>query len=417
MAANIAGRAALSGAKQLATGNRPKLEDLLLTPANAKRLTDNLSNMRGGAMKIGQMISMDSGDLLPKELSDILARLRSEANHMPQKQLDAVLVSQWGDNWRDKFESFETDPIAAASIGQVHSGAVSGFGDVAIKVQYPGVRESIDSDIDNVVTLLNMTGMIPKELDTGPIITEARLQLHQEADYKREASYLARFHDVLKDNPDFAVPSPYPDLTTDRILVMSYMDGEPIESLSDAPQETRNRVVIRLMELVLRELFEFHTMQTDPNFANYQYNSEADQIVLLDFGATRDIDQHTRDNYRKLMGACLSGEAPQVFQTLIEVGFMAPNIPASFLSEILEIIEIAIEPYATDRVFDFGSNAITTALKDRMMDLTSNRELWHIPPPETMFIQRKLGGVYLLASRLGAQINVHELMNNFFEQA
>jgi len=172
MAANIAGGIAVSGVKQLASGNRPKAADLFMTPSNALKLTKQLSNMRGAAMKIGQMISMDSGDFLPREFADILARLRADAQHMPGRQLQQVLSEEWGKGWINRFEAFQVRPIAAASIGQVQRAELPGGEMLAIKVQYPGVRESIDSDVNNVSALLRLSGLVPSDLDVKPIISK-----------------------------------------------------------------------------------------------------------------------------------------------------------------------------------------------------------------------------------------------------
>jgi predicted unusual protein kinase regulating ubiquinone biosynthesis (AarF/ABC1/UbiB family) len=120
MATGVAGNMLLAGARQLAQGKRPNLSDLLLTPANALKITQQLAQMRGAAMKVGQLISMDAGDLLPPEMAAILARLRSDAHAMPQRQVQAVLSANWGAGWQQRFEPFSFTPIAAASIGQVH---------------------------------------------------------------------------------------------------------------------------------------------------------------------------------------------------------------------------------------------------------------------------------------------------------
>jgi len=412
MAASIAGGAALSGAKQLASGKRPKASDLFLTPSNAMKLTKQLSNMRGAAMKLGQMISMDSGDFLPKELADILARLRASAQHMPAAQLAKVLKSEWGPDWMNRFEHFQTRPIAAASIGQVHRAILPNGDDVAIKVQYPGVRESIDSDVKNVASLLRMTGLVPESMDVKPIIEEGRRQLHQEADYLREAQYLCRFGNLLSEDEDFQVPEFYEDLSTDKILAMSYIESRPIEEMMDAPQEVRNRIVRNLMSLTLRELFEFKLMQTDPNFANYKYNEETGQLVLLDFGASREITDALSNEYRILMEICLSGDVDNIMTHISEMGLIPAQMSDEPRAVIQDMIAMSIAPLGLDEVFDFGRNKMALELRDRGMEIAGNRELWHVPPPETVFLQRKLGGMYMLATRLGAQINVAQLIRD-----
>ena len=410
MAANIAGGIAVNGVKQLASGKRPKAADLFMTPSNALKLTKQLSNMRGAAMKIGQMISMDSSDLLPKEFADILARLRADAQHMPGRQLNQVLQEEWGADWLSKFSKFEVRPIAAASIGQVQRAELPNGEQLAIKVQYPGVRESIDSDVKNVAALLRLSGLVPSELDVKPVIEEGRIQLHQEADYIREADYLCRFRDLLADDENFQVPEFFPDLSTDKVLTMSFIKSTPIEDMVDAPQKVRDHIVNRLMSLALRELFEFKLMQTDPNFANYRFNTETQQIVLLDFGASREIEEALSESYRALILATLSGQSEAVFTQMIEMGFVPKTMNEDSRQTITEMIAMAVEPISQDAVFDFGENPLPTDLRDKGMALASQRDLWHVPPPATVFIQRKLGGVFMLATRLKAKINVAALV-------
>ena len=283
MATGIAGGMVAEGARQLAQGNRPKLSDLLLTPGNARRVADQLAKLRGAAMKVGQLVSMESGDLLPPALAEILGRLRSDARAMPKAQVKGVLDAQWGKGWEKRFTHFSYTPMAAASIGQVHRAQTKDGRDLAIKIQYPGVVESIDSDVDNVAALFRMSGLMPKEMDIKPLLRDAKRQLHDEADYLREAGYLSRYGELLADAPDYALPQLHADLTTARVLAMSVVGGVPIETLADAPQDERDRVMTLLFALLLRELFEFRLVQTDPNFANYRFEPDTRQLILLDF--------------------------------------------------------------------------------------------------------------------------------------
>ncbi|MFZ4625528.1 MAG: ABC1 kinase family protein, partial [Rhodoferax sp.] len=270
MATGVAGSMLMEGARQWAQGKRPRLSDLLLTPANAVRVTQQLAQMRGAAMKVGQLISMDGGDLLPPELASILARLRSDARAMPARQVQAVLTANWGAKWQQRFEPFSFTPIAAASIGQVHRARTKDGRDLAIKIQYPGVRKSISSDVDNVASLLRMSGLLPKTLNITPLLQQAKSQLREEADYQAEAAHLQHFGQLLADAPEFLVPELHPDLSTKNVLAMTFVDGLPVESMVQAPQPERDRIVRLLVGLLFRELFEFGLMQTDPNFANYR---------------------------------------------------------------------------------------------------------------------------------------------------
>ncbi len=409
MATNIAGNVLIEGASKLAQGKRPQLSDLVLTPANAMKLTQQLANLRGAAMKLGQILSMDAGDFLPKELTDILASLRAEARHMPRAQLERELVRQLGSDWRQKFAEFEMRPMAAASIGQVHR-AIGHDGDqLAIKIQYPNIAKSIDSDVDNVSTLLRLSGLVPTSLDLKPMLAEAKTQLHDEADYTREAKSMVQYRKLLTKDKYFAVPRFYPEFSTDKLLAMEYLDGVPIESLSHTPQKERNCVVTLLIDLTLRELFEFGVMQTDPNFANYQYNPEKKQIILLDFGAVRSISPETRAGYKQLFVAGMAGEAQAMFDAGVETGLVNGKGSAQHRAGVMDMLGILIAPMQA-KTFDFGQNDLTQIVRDRGMELAADRSNWHIPPIDTLFVQRKIGGMFMLASRLNASVDVRNIM-------
>ena len=301
MATGILGGMVATGMRQIAQGERPHLPSMLLTPATAQRLTRDLGQMRGAAMKLGQMLSMDTGLVLPPEMTAILAALRADAPHMPPKQLQGVLNAAWGPGWYARFKRFDVRPFATASIGQVHRAQTPDGRDLAIKVQYPGVRASIDSDIDNVATLLRLPGLLPQGLDLAPLLLEAKIQLHQEADYLAEARHLGAFRNLLAGSEVFCLPELYPDLSTSQVLAMSYVDSQPIETLVQSPQALRNRVARELINLVLQELFSFGLMQTDPNLANYRYDPATQRIVLLDFGAVMAVSPALAQDFRQLL--------------------------------------------------------------------------------------------------------------------
>ena len=404
------------GARRLARGERPRMRDLVLTPGNVGRLADLLSHLRGAAMKLGQMISMDAGDLLPPELAAILAQLRSQAHRMPPEQLRRVLDSEWGPDWRRRFSRFNATPIAAASIGQVHRATLPDGRELAIKVQYPGVRESIDSDVDNVATLLRVSGVLPRELDLAPLLTEAKRQLHEEADYEREAAQMTRFADWLDGHTDYVVPRPLPELTTARVLAMDFIDGIPIEALADAPQEQRDAAMRDLMALVLREMFEFGAMQTDPNFANYRFQLDAGRLVLLDFGAARDVDPATAQGYRSLLSAGLSGDRDAVREAARAAGFLGEAAVARHRPLVDRMIDIVVTEMSRPGPFDFGDRGFVEVLREQGMEMAADRSTWHIPPVETLFVQRKVSGTALLAARLEARVDVRELVRPYLEE-
>ncbi len=406
----VLGTMAVSGGRQIASGQRPDLGRLLLTPGNAARITNELAQMRGAAMKVGQLISMEAGDLVPPDVAEMLAHLRSDAHFMPPKQLKTTLVHAWGPDFMQRFERFDVRPIAAASIGQVHRATTAEGQDLAIKVQYPGVRRSIDSDLRNVGALLRMSGMVPRGLDIGPLLDEARRQLHEEADYDREGQALARFGGLLSDAPDYHVPRLHAGLTTRDVLAMSFARGTPIEELHTAPQQVRDRAVRLLIDLVLRELFEFHLMQTDPNFANYRYDAQTGKVVLLDFGATRAFGPQMAAQYRTLMRAGVAGDRQAVCAAALDIGFITTDTRRDHVETMLDMFDMAMEPLRKPTAFDFGASDLAARLRDRGLALGMEREFDTVPPMNTLFLQRKIAGMYLLASRLRARVAIAPLI-------
>lgn len=403
------------GVRSLARGERPHLPDLLLTPANARTVAENLSRLRGAAMKLGQMLSMDAGDVLPPEMTAILAQLRDQAHVMPPRQLDRVLIGAWGPDWRRRFARFEARPLAAASIGQVHRAILPSGEELAVKVQYPGVAASIDADIDNVATLLRLSGLLPAGLDVTPLLAEAKRQLHEEADYLREADQMRRYGALLAGDARFAVPHPVDDLLRPTVLPMTFQPGAPIETLESVPQDRRNAALGTLLDLVLRELFEFGLMQTDPNFANYRWQAETGRIVLLDFGAARAVTPDTAASYRGLLRAGLSGDTVQVRKALVAAGFVSPAQDARHGAAIETMIALVLAQLAASRdgAFDFADRSVVTELRERAAPLLADRDTWHLPPTETLFVQRKISGTVLLCVRLGARVPLADLLDRY----
>lgn len=405
----VAGGMVAEGARRLASGEGISARDLILTPGNVQRMTDRLSHLRGAAMKMGQMISLDAGDFLPEELSKILATLRDQANFMPTRQLDQVLKSEWGPDWRKQFRWFNPRPIAAASIGQVHKALTRDGEELAIKVQYPGVAKSIDSDVDNVMTLLKVAGFAPPELEMDKLMAAAKQQLHEEADYQREGAQMAMYRAMLADTPGFVVPRLHEGLTRGSILAMSFEEGVSIEELGNEPPERRDEVFARLIRLVARELFDLGVMQTDPNFANFRYRRETGEIVLLDFGACRPVDPAVANGYRKMLLAGLQGNAQDVLQATIEAGFMMPIVAEKHPERVARMIEIVINEMRADAPFDFGDRAFIPLLREEGWAIAQDKDTWAFPPIETLFVQRKVSGTALLGARLKAKVNIRRI--------
>ena len=410
LAGGLAGGMLAEGARRLAEGERPAMRDMMLTPGNLLRVADRLSHLRGAAMKLGQMISLDAGDALPPELSELLARLRADADPMPPLQLQRVLAAEWGREWRNRFKSFDDRPIAAASIGQVHRAVTLDWRELAIKIQYPGVRQSIDADVDNVATLLRISGLLPSGLDIAPLLAEAKAQLHEETDYRREGAELEAYGRLMAGNDAFVVPDLAPDFTTDGILAMSFVKGVPIETMAHGSQDERDRIAARLIDLVLDEIFRFGVMQTDPNFANFRYQPDSGRIVLLDFGATRAVQAATTQAYRRLLAAGLASDGAAVKTAALEAGLLGEKALRRHPDLIDRVIALIVTEASRSGPFDFADRRVLGLVRDQAATAASDREAWHIPPTDMLFVQRKISGIALLAARLKARVDVRSMV-------
>lgn len=395
--------------------------NLVLSAGNAKKLAGRLAGMRGAAMKMGQILSMEGTDFLPREFADALAVLRNGANTMPDSQLRRVLGREYGKGWEARFEHFDYEPLAAASIGQVHRAVTRDGRELALKIQYPGVSKSIDSDIDNMAMLIRMSRMLPADLDITTFTKEAKAQLRREADYRLEAKNLADYRQLVAGDDRFIVPKVHDDFSTGRILAMDYVEGVPLESLGEegVSQEERNDVGKAMQRLIFRELFEFRTMQSDPNFANYLYQPQSRRIVLLDFGSTVTFEKIFTDHYAGIAEALIEDDQQASRHFAQRLGYISEQGSEGYNRQIMQAIRMVCEPIHTTGIYDFGSSDLFSRARDFGMEmfLSGNKQEYVVPPPETAFLHRKLMGSYLLCSRIQARINVQKLIRPYLPAA
>ncbi|RRC99036.1 AarF/ABC1/UbiB kinase family protein [Amphritea balenae] len=398
------------GASHLVAGKPLRAFDLIMTPANARHLTERLSEMRGAVMKVGQLLSMEAGDYLPPELTDILARLRENAYSMPQGEVALVLKNAWGRGWEDDFERFSFTPLAAASIGQVHEARTKDGQHLAIKIQYPGIRDSIDSDVNNVATLLKLLRLVPKDYDISPLLDEAKQQLHQEADYYAEADSITEYQSCIGDDSGFELPSVDSSRSTAEVLTMSFVPGVPIESLASASSQVRNQIATRLVALVLKEVFEWGLVQTDANFGNYRYQPDQDRIGLLDFGATRHYSGDFITALRRLMAAARRDDLSAIESHALELGYLRADEVKQYRQGLCKMIRTVAEPMRQQGPFDFGRSDLSQRVADQAISLRLHQRYMHLPPTDILFLHRKFGGSYLLCARLRAQVDIGALV-------
>jgi predicted unusual protein kinase regulating ubiquinone biosynthesis (AarF/ABC1/UbiB family) len=363
-------------------------------------------------MKLGQLLSLETEDVLPAEFAQALAVLRDSADSMPASQVRRVLGREYGKGWESRFRHFDMEPIASASIGQVHEAVANDGRELALKIQYPGVARSIDSDVDNVAALLRISRLLPVEIDVSGIIAEAKRQLAQEADYLVEAGSLERYRELVADEPALVVPRAHADLTTKRVLAMDRLRGLPIEELAGAgvSQARRDAAGLLLERLVLRELFEFRFMQTDPNFANYLIDPADDRILLLDFGSAREFAPEFSDRFARLWRAAMRDDRSGVRAAAEAIGYLSPDDRADRAEGVVDLILLVCEPFRLPGPYDFARSNLAARARDLGLDLMFRRGFLRAPPPETVFLHRKLVGSFLLCARIGARVDLRALL-------
>jgi hypothetical protein len=194
---------------------------------------------------------------------------------------------------------------------------------------------------------------------------------------------------------------------------MSYEAGEPLEALAAGPRFQRDRIGGELLELSLRELFDWGWMQTDPNLANYRWDAARGQVVLLDFGAAREVPGTLADLYRRALRAARDRDRAGAEAVLEAFGALDARAPESVRSEVLDLFDLAAGALFHEGPFDFGGSDLLATLRDRGTALALDRSTWRVPPAEMIFIQRKLGGLYLLAARLRARVDLRVLVEPY----
>jgi predicted unusual protein kinase regulating ubiquinone biosynthesis (AarF/ABC1/UbiB family) len=413
----IALSAAVGTAKQWSSGKPVDLAAAVLTPGNAELLARRLAALRGPAMKFGQLLSLPGDELVPDEFRRALEMLRAQGYSMPDGQLRRLLGREYGKGWQQKFARFDLEPVAAASIGQIHRARKHGSSrELALKIQYPGVARSVDSDVDNLAGLLGRLDFIPLRLDVPALAAEAKRQLKLETDYAGEARNLERYRRLVHAMPELVVPRVERSLTTRHILAMDWIDGEPLEALASevVPQARRNAVARTLYELMFRELFEFRFMQTDPNLANYLYLPATQQVALLDLGAIGEYPAALVAGYRSVCRAVLADDERALLEALYAIGYAHPDDPEPMTRNALAIIRLACEPLTHRGPYDFAGSGLLVRGRDLGLDAVFGKGL-RSPPAETLFLHRKLVGTFMICAKLRARVNVHALIERFVQ--
>ncbi|KAF4966718.1 hypothetical protein FSARC_5633 [Fusarium sarcochroum] len=379
---------------------------VLLSGKNMERLVAKLSRMRGAALKLGQMMSFQDTKMLPAPIQEVLQRVQDRADYMPAWQRDRVLVANLGADWRELFSDFEETPIAAASIGQVHKATLKNGKRVAVKIQFPGVADSINSDLDNLSILLTATKLLPKGLYLNKTIDNARLELGWECDYERELQCAQRYKELLgsSEKDVFQVPHVYPEASGKQVLTMDFMDGIGVTRITSFTQEQRDWIGTQILRLCLREITEFRFMQTDPNWTNFLYNADINKLELLDFGASREYPDEFVTQYVQLLAAASRSDKAAVKELSESLGYLTGHESRTMVDAHTKSVLTLAEPFLASApdVYDFKDQTITERVKALIPVMLHERLA--PPPEETYSLHRKLSGAFLLCAKLGSKV-------------
>ncbi|EGG01716.1 uncharacterized protein MELLADRAFT_117744 [Melampsora larici-populina 98AG31] len=392
---------------------------LLLSEANVRRLVDKLTKMRGAALKLGQFMSIQDAKILPPQIEEIFVKVQNTADYMPLWQTEQVMKQELGTDWRHRFLKFSDKPLAAASIGQVHSAqAIDPITkqpiELAIKVQFPGVFESIHSDLSYLSILASSSAILPKGLFLSNTLKVLGQELKDECDYRREAWCMGMMSRFLEDDSRFKVPRVIDQLSTGMVLSMEMMRGTPLTRAAQWPQHLRDQIGRDILQLCLREIFQFRLMQTDPNWTNFLWNEESKQIELIDFGATREYSERFVEEYIKLLQSGVNDNREDCVVWSEKIGYFTGHESKEMQDAHFRSLSALGEPFrAKAGPYDFATQTVTDRVRAEVPLMI--RERLTPPPIETYSLNRKLSGAFLLCSRLGSQIDCHQLLQTVLQ--
>jgi predicted unusual protein kinase regulating ubiquinone biosynthesis (AarF/ABC1/UbiB family) len=396
--ASVVGNQVLDAARSGPGKQVKKTENLV---RNAARIVETLGEMKGAAMKVGQMLSLHDG-MLPPEVAEVLRGLQKEAPRVPAEVMGYEIEGAL-ENYDELFESLDLEAFAAASIGQVHRGRLCDGRDVAVKIQYPLIDQIVKADLKNLKTLLRALLALVAEVEFDPIWAELRDRLLEELDYTHEAENIRRMAELHEDVPEIIIPKVVGEATTRNVLTMEYVTGiPPSEACSNRyDQDLKDRWGIVLVEFLLRGLLKHRFLHADPNLANFAFLEDG-RVVVYDFGCVKKVPAPLASGYGDLMRAAGDGRGSEIPEILRKMGVSMKDgspPPSELTDPYVELFGVILRetpPYTFGedeglyrRIFDLG-----------MRNWQQSTDL--LFPEDAIFIDRALGGHFGNLSRLRA---------------
>ncbi len=381
---------------------------------NASRVVATLGQMKGGAMKIGQMLSLQDG-LFPPEVTAILRSLQQEAPPVPFSQLKKHIIAELGERIK-KIKDIESTAYASASIGQIHRAWLMDGTPVILKVQYPKIDQVIEADLKNLKGVIGVLFSMFSKMDFDPIWEELRDHLHEELDYKHEARNMILAKALYKNNKSVVIPHVYEDLSTKRILCMEGVEGiNPEEACSDKySQDLRNQWGIALFETLISGTFTYRFLHADPNLANFAFLEDG-RIILYDFGCVKRIPEKLTEQLANLVIAVLNDNMQSIPRLLREAGIHRTNgelLPFELIEDYARIIA---KPFKEDQFYQFGMN---TSIYDQIFEL-KHKDLFEWMdiqfPKDLLLVDRALIGHFGNLRKLKAKARWGKILRGYCE--
>jgi len=384
---------------------------------NAMRIVERSTELKGAFMKLTQMLSMRT-DLLPPAALEILSTVQSSVPPMSYGVIRKQIARELGAPPEQRFARFEPEAFAAASLGQVHRAVLPSGEDVVVKIQYPGVDETVVQDLKNVRALLQTFARIGRDVmrqkvDASELYAELEERLSEELDYVHEAANLARFQRLFADDPEVVIPEPYPEFSSRRVLTMSALDGYPLQDIlaPGVDQGLKDWVAIKYFRVLWRQIFEFGVLHTDPHPGNYLVTHHP-HLCMLDLGSVRVFPDAIRRAYLELARAILADDKAVMSDCFVRLGYLdGADDPAP----MFRIMRIIFEPVLRDRKYDPRDYHPV----DRAMEIAAIGLEHRIfkAPGHRLFLVRALIGLESYVQQFGTVTNWHRLFRDCVESA
>ena len=401
MTTSIASRVASHSVKRLFQSDeaRERGREKLLRHIG-QEVAATLGEMKGAVMKVGQIASQME-DLLPPEIAEALTVLQKASAPMPFTVIRRQIRRELGDDPDVVFARFEEQPFAAASIGQVHRATTHEGQEVVVKVQYPAVKESIDSDMRHLRRILRLGGLLKVEEATlDAIFQEIRTQLEEELDYRQEAENLRLFRAFHDTDTWLVIPDVIDSLSTDKVLTLSYEPGDDLKRVADSyPQAQRNLLGERLFDALARQIFHLNTVHCDPHPGNFAYRPDG-SVIMYDFGAIKRLPREDIDALRRLTQAGYRQDYDTLETVLRDLGIRkhgGPEVEGTFYASWADLL---LPPFG-DEPFDFAASRLHLKLAKKARDTSWKYLESFQPSARTLLVNRVLGGHYWTMVNLG----------------